>query len=88
MTTVKEFQARVKHYERERGLSFRESLEAALNESIMAERQRCIDDVLSVWTPISEDSPRWRDCQNSIHKKIRSRDPQRGQDQSQEGRKP
>jgi len=35
------------------------------------ERQRCVDAVLSVWTPISEDSKRWKDCQNAIHRKIR-----------------
>lgn len=55
--------------------------------AIMDERQRCIDDVMSVWTPITEDSKRWKDCRNAIHAKIRARDPHKGKLTTQEGRK-
>ena len=41
MKTTKEFQDRVKFYERQRGLSFRDSMQSTLNEFIEEERERC-----------------------------------------------
>ena len=41
MRSVGEFQDRVKFYESHRGLSFRDSMEAALNEFVSDERERC-----------------------------------------------
>lgn len=41
MTNMTEFRKRVKFYESVRGLSFRDALEAALQEAINAERERC-----------------------------------------------
>jgi len=40
--TRREFQDRVKHYERARGFSFSDSIEFALKEAIEEERQRCL----------------------------------------------
>jgi hypothetical protein len=41
MKTTQEFRDRVKFYERQRGLSFRDSMQSALNEFIEEERERC-----------------------------------------------
>lgn len=42
MKMTRDFQDRVKFYERERGLSFRDAMQSALNEFIGEERERCI----------------------------------------------
>lgn len=57
--------------------------------AIKDERQRCIDDVLSAWSPSSlpEEHAAWKCCQTTIHQKIRARDPQKGEVQTQERRK-
>ena len=49
MTSVREFQDRVKVLERERGLSFRDALEAALEELICAEQERCAKIAEAFW---------------------------------------
>lgn len=53
----------------------------------MEERQKCIDDVLSVWSAVPEDDGPWKRCQSTIHTKIRARDPLKGNDVSKEGAK-
>lgn len=60
-----------------------------VEEAVKAERQRCVDDVLSAWSASSlpEEHEAWKRCQQTIHAKIRGRDPHKGQDQTQEGKR-